>query len=124
VNDFNKENTKSVLLGNTCYTDNTKTDFESENKLLGRSARMSIEIKIEISDPATQDIVSRFRNFGEDVYRALCDKCTVDIEEIDRATTSFVVRDVRSREIGGVTQLIKKELRRHNFINSATLVRL
>jgi hypothetical protein len=76
---------------------------------------MSLSIKIEIPGPATDQIVHRFRNLGEDVYRDLKAVCSLDIEEIDRATTSFVVRQVRPRDIGHVTQVIKRQLRAHNF---------
>ena len=63
---------------------------------------MSEAIRIEISDEPTSDIVHRFRNFGEDVYRSLRDTCSVCIEEIDASTTSFIVRDIRRRDLGDV----------------------
>ena len=85
---------------------------------------MSAAIKIAISDEPTSDIVHRFRNFGEDVYRALRDTCSVSIEEVDGSTTSFTVRDIHRRDLGDVTQTIKRELKRHHFDSSATLTRL
>jgi hypothetical protein len=85
---------------------------------------MSAAIKIAISDEPTSDIVHRFRNFGEDVYRALRDRCSVSIEEVDSSTTSFTVRDIHRRDLGDVTQTIKRELKRHHFDSSATLTRL
>jgi hypothetical protein len=85
---------------------------------------MTAAIRIQISDDPTPDIVHRFRNFGEDVYRALAERCSVSIEEIDAATTSFVVRDIRRQDLGVVTQLIKKQLRQHNFEASGQVVRL
>jgi hypothetical protein len=48
----------------------------------------------------------------------------VSIDEIDRSTTSFVVRDVHKRDLGIVTQTIKRELRRHHFEQTATLTRV
>ena len=84
---------------------------------------MSAAIKIEIANSPTSDVVHRFRNFGEDIYRHLRDKCSVSIEEIDRATTSFVVRDIHRRDLGTVTKTIKSELKRHHF-EGATLERL
>src|SRR6266480_3627351 len=59
------------------------------------SRTMSAAIKIEISGPPTSEVIHRFRNFGEDIYRLLRDTCSVDIDEIDAATSSFVVRDIR-----------------------------
>jgi hypothetical protein len=85
---------------------------------------VSAAIKIEISDEPTGDVVHRFRNFGEDIYRELRDTCSVSIDEIDRSTTSFVVRDIHKRHLGVVTQTIKRELRRHHFEQTATLTRV
>jgi len=85
---------------------------------------MTAAVLVQISDDPTPDIVHRFRNFGEDVYRALADKCSVDIDEIDAATTSFVIRNIRRQDIGVVTELIKKQLRQHNFDASGDVVRL
>ncbi len=76
---------------------------------------MSAAIKIEISDPPTSEVIHRFRNFGEDIYRLLGDMCSVDIDEIDAATSSFVVRDIHRRDLGEVTQTIKRELKRQWF---------
>ena len=84
---------------------------------------MSAAIKIEISDEPTSDIISRFRNFGEDVYRALRETCSVSIEGIDASTTSLTVRDIHRRDLGEVTQTIKRELKRHHFDSSATLTK-
>jgi hypothetical protein len=84
---------------------------------------MSAAIKIELSDEPASVIVHRFRNFGEDVYRALREKCLIRIEEIDASTTSFTLRDIRRRDLGEVTQAIKRELQRHHFDASATLTR-
>lgn len=85
---------------------------------------MAESIRIEISDQPTLDVLHRFRNFGEDVYRALEEVCSVSLEEIDIATNRFVVRDIRKRDLGLVTKTIERELRRHRFDGSAKLVRL
>ena len=85
---------------------------------------MSAAIKIEISDEAMIDIVHRFRNFGEDVFRSLGEMCTVDLEEIDASTTSFTVRDIKWSDLGDVSQTIKDELKRHHFDQIATLTRV
>src|SRR5205814_6592449 len=49
------------------------------------SRTMSAAIKIEISGPPTSEVIHRFRNFGEDIYRLLRDTCSLDIDEIDVA---------------------------------------
>jgi hypothetical protein len=85
---------------------------------------MSVAIKVMISDPPTSEVTHRFRNFGEDIFRLLGDTCSVNIQEIDSATDSFVVRDIRRHDLGLVTQTIKRELKKHHFDGSASLVRL
>jgi len=85
---------------------------------------MYAAIKGEISDEPTCDIVHRFRNFGEEVYRGLRDIYSVNIEEVDTSTTSFTVRDIPRRNLGDVMQTIKRELKGHHFDSSATLAKL
>jgi hypothetical protein len=87
---------------------------------------MSSIIEIRAIDPATfnEIHVHRFRNFGEDVYRLLKDTCSVSLDEIDRTTTHFSVRDIRRRDLGTVTQKIKELLVRHHLEEALMLVRL
>lgn len=85
---------------------------------------MSTAIQIQISEEPTSDIVHRFRNFGEEVYLDLKDICSVDIDEVDASTTSFTIRNIRRRDLGEVTQTIKRRLKKHHFDQSATLIRL
>jgi len=85
---------------------------------------MSVAIKIMISDPPTSEVIHRFRNFGEDIFHLLSDTCSVNIEEIDRATDSFVVQKIHRRDLGLVTQTIERELKKHHFNGSTSLVRL
>jgi len=85
---------------------------------------MSVAIKILISDLPTSEVIHRFRNFGEDIFQLLGDTCLVSIQEIDKATNSFIVRDIRRRDLGLVTQMIKRELKKHRFDGSASLVRV
>ena len=82
---------------------------------------MSKEIKIAISYPPTVDLVHRFRNLGEDIYHALRDRCAVDLDEIDSATTAFTVRCIHNRDLKRVTRIIEKLLENHNFSNTAEL---
>ena len=80
------------------------------------------EIKIEISNKPTPDIVNRFRNFGEGIYHSLREKCSVDIGEIDRSTTTFSVREIHSRDLNRIKKVIEKELEKHNFSDTAKLI--
>ena len=81
-------------------------------------------LRIAISDPPTGDIIHRFRNFGEDVYRELREECTVRIDEIDASTTSFMVRDIHRRDLRRITRIITELLREHHFEASATVTSL
>lgn len=84
---------------------------------------MRAAIRIELNDP-DPDLVHWFRNFGEDVYRAQWDRCSISIAEIDHATHTFDVRDIARRDIGLVVDTIQREIRRHGFEGSVTMVRL
>ena len=44
------------------------------------------------------DWLGRFKNFGEDVYLALREHCTISIQEIDAAIDSFCVPVRRERD--------------------------
>ena len=84
---------------------------------------MSATIEIRISDEPTSETVHRFQNFGEDVYRALCATCPMSIDPIDCATTSFMIRGIRRRDLGTMTQTLKRLLKRYHFDQTATLTR-
>ena len=85
---------------------------------------MAKTILVRISDAPTPDIVHRFRNFGEDVYRALRDSCDVDLDEIDSSTNRFHVRGIKARQVGRVVKLIESELRAHYFEETGSVERL
>ncbi|HEX8362019.1 MAG TPA: hypothetical protein VF613_18015 [Longimicrobium sp.] len=84
---------------------------------------MRATIAIELTEP-DPELVHRFQNLGEDVYRALREMCSVDIDEIDRATSRFSVREIRPRDIGRASQALERLVRRHDFEGSVRLVRL
>jgi hypothetical protein len=85
---------------------------------------MPVSIRTEISDSPAPDIVHRLRNFREIVFRALENKCTVSINEIDRSTTYFDIHNFKNKDVGNVTKIIKAELNHHNFNEYARLFRL
>ena len=78
-------------------------------------------IRIAVADAPTPEVVHRFRNFGEDIYRALRDQCSVSIDEIDASTTSFLVKDIHRQDVRRISKIIREELRRHNLEASATI---
>ena len=67
---------------------------------------------------------NRFRDMGEDVYRALRDICLVDLAEVDAANEQFVVREIRRKDIGTVTTLLKRVLRHNRMLDEVRLVRV
>jgi hypothetical protein len=85
---------------------------------------LSGTIRVRIPDDAdpTGTIVHRFRNFGEDIFRVLRDICSVDLDEIDRCTSTFCIRDVADTDLPRVMEVIEHELRHHNFLETANLV--
>jgi hypothetical protein len=47
----------------------------------------------------------------------------MSIDPIDCATTSFMIRGIRRRDLGTVTQTLKRRLKRYHFDQTATLTR-
>jgi hypothetical protein len=84
---------------------------------------MVAALRVQIAEAPSDAIVHRFRNFGEDVYRALMDRCYVDIQEIDRATTSFSVREVHARNVRSISREILVLAAQHGFGSTATVER-
>ena len=75
--------------------------------------RAAIEIALNEADAG---MIPQFRDFGEDVYRAVRGRCAESlIEEVDRATDRFTVRDVRRQDIGTVTDGIRRVIRRYGW---------
>jgi hypothetical protein len=87
---------------------------------------MSAAIKIQLTGVQTVEnqLHSRFLNFGEDVYRELRDTCAVNLGEIDSAFDHFVVRGIRRRDIGTVTQALNRIIRHHRLMDDVRLVRV
>lgn len=85
---------------------------------------MGIAIKIEVPDAVALARVHDLRNCGEEIYVALRDVCSVDIDEIDAATSSIVIRQIRKRDLGHSMQVVKRAIRRYGLEESAKLVRL
>jgi len=84
---------------------------------------MPSTIRVQLLEEVSDDSVSRFRNFGEDVYRGLRGLATVSLEEIDSSTDQFHVRNVRTRDLGKVTLLLRRIIRRNKFEGTIDLVR-
>lgn len=70
------------------------------------------------------EVRHRFLNMLEDVYRKLHGICLVDLAELDRAVDHFVVREIRRKDIGTVTTLLKRVLRHNRMLDDVRLVRV
>jgi len=76
---------------------------------------MAATIRIELVYDPHGERIHQFRNFGEDVYRALSGLASVDIAEIDAAIDCFYIRDIRKQQLGTVTKILNRLTRKHGF---------
>ena len=65
---------------------------------------MSHTLGVQLAVP-NPDLVHRFRNLGEDIYRALCD---ISIGEIDAATSEFHLRGIQKRDVREAMSKVRK----------------
>jgi len=68
---------------------------------------MSRTLRVHLKN-ATADLVHEFRNFGENVYRALRDDYAVSITEIDSSTREFHLREIPRRKVRTVAARVRK----------------
>ena len=84
---------------------------------------MKAAFLVELVEPR-DDLVHNFRNFGEDVYRALRDRYPINISEIDRAISCFTIPDVRRTDIGFVSESITRLVKKYRFESTIRVTRL
>ena len=65
----------------------------------------TLKVRLTAPDP---NLVHEFRNFGEDVYRALRNECEVSIQEIDASTSEFHLRGIHKRELRTIAAKVRK----------------
>jgi len=68
---------------------------------------MGRTLKVHLTN-ANPVLVHEFRNFGEDVYRALRDDYRVSIEKIDASTTESHPREIPKREVRTVAATVRE----------------
>ena len=73
---------------------------------------MSRTLQVHLTN-ASPGLVHDFRNFGEEVYRALRDDYSVSIEEIDASTRQFHLREIPKREVRTVAARVRKLAESH-----------
>ena len=74
---------------------------------------MHARYRIGLAEPSTPDLVHRLRNLGEALGVALGAKAILDMEEIDAATEHFWVQVAEKRDLGEVSNTIKKLVAHH-----------
>jgi len=80
---------------------------------LTRHHHMGRTLKVHLTN-ASPDLVHDFRNFGEDVYRALRNDYAVSIAEIDGSMREFHLREIPKREVRTVAARIHKLVERYS----------
>jgi len=70
-------------------------------------------LKVKLTAPSPS-LVHWFRNFGEDVYRALREHCEVSLQEINASTTEFHIRGIHKREIRTIAAKVRKIIEKRN----------
>ncbi|MBM4255085.1 MAG: hypothetical protein FJ147_04220 [Deltaproteobacteria bacterium] len=78
-------------------------------------------LKITVPDDQRDSFLHRFHNFGEEVYHELHDLCSISIDEIDHATNHFMIRKIKRKDLGRITQTVQHLLEKHYFIARATI---
>jgi hypothetical protein len=81
-------------------------------------------LKIRLTAPSP-DLVHQFRNFGEDVYRALRNECEVSIQEIDTSTIEFHLRGIHKREVRSIAAKARNIVRKkHPMLPAIEIVEI
>ena len=73
------------------------------------------DLRIQLERPEDVGVIHRFKNFGEEVYREFCDTWTVSLEEIDAASSSFLVRDIKRRQLSRTRKRLTELIDKHGF---------
>ncbi len=61
------------------------------------------------------EFLHQFRNFGEDVYRDLKEECAVSIEEIDAATSTFYIRELKTKFVRSAAARVRQIAAKHQM---------
>ncbi len=85
---------------------------------------MARTLKVELVVPnalSVQDLVPKFQNFGEDVYRALRDECDISLKEIDHFVGAFHLRSIRKRDVRTITAKVRNILEKHHWLTDVKI---
>jgi len=84
-----------------------------------------ITISFDMANDGHNSLISRIRNFGEDLYREFrkTGHAVIDIEAVDRAVDRLSLEVAAPRHIGEILAFIKKTLRQHGLVERAHVER-
>lgn len=74
-------------------------------------------LKVQLTAPSPL-LVHDFRNFGEDIYRELCEECEVSMAEIDAAASEFDLRNIPKRQIRTIAAKVRKIAEQYTKLSS------
>lgn len=80
------------------------------------------DVVIQSVVPTDAELIHRFRNFGEDVYREFNGKWTVSLAEIDSAVDHFHVRDIKPRHLRRTKKRLAELIEIHRFAEQIHVV--
>lgn len=83
-----------------------------------------MSIRIEISSQPSPEIVHRFRNCSEDIYRAVSERSDLNLDQIDSTTTSLVIGSIKKKDAGFVMKMASQSIRDHGFADAATITKI
>ena len=83
-----------------------------------------ISLKVIVHEDITSDLIHRFRNFGEDVYRELRDEVDINIDQIDRSENEFEIHNIKNSQVNRVIKRIEYHVDKHGFDKSGEVIRI
>ena len=72
-------------------------------------------IKSKFDEQPAASWIHRFRNFGEDVWRALESECDLSLDDVDRSIASIEIRGLKAKRIGRAKQTLRSLISSHGF---------
>jgi hypothetical protein len=76
-----------------------------------------LKVELAVLNPlSVQGLVHDFRNFGEDVFRALYNECDISIEEIDHFAGAFHLRGIHKRDFRTIAAKVNRILEKHPWL--------
>jgi hypothetical protein len=84
---------------------------------------MAEGMRIDLLDRSLTDDFHFFECMGDTLFRVLRDKCQVEVVWVESAPVIFL-RNVRRRDLGVVTQVVKREMKKWQYDEKSKVARL